>query len=294
MFKTYLRFSNKEKKYKNILLIFFLLFIGYGWYKNGLSYFFLNKMTFLDSLNPLKFVVASILLSIIIESIKKRKLAITKDEILLGSILGLITPVQFPFWIYIILTSLLIICSKFFLKKENQVLSILIFKGVMILITLLMNIPILNKVEENVPYFYGIIDMIFGRNIGAFGTTNIFLTILFYLGLSTDYYYKKEIPVFIISTFFLIFLIDYCVFSPHLTLSYGINSSLIFASVIFAPAFYISPVEKKQAFLYGICIGTTSYLLLRFLKITEGIYLSILLNVFIFKAMEYILYAKKV
>ena len=89
-----MHFKNEVKKYEWMVLLFFLLFFGYGCYKNGLSYVFLGKMTFVEVLKPLMFLLVSIILSLLFSLLEKRK--ITCESFIRGLLFVLLLPPTFP------------------------------------------------------------------------------------------------------------------------------------------------------------------------------------------------------
>ena len=82
--KTYLHYKDKSAFYEKGVFVFLILFTLFGWYKNGLTYVFMDKMPFLSSLKnfilPLISLGEGIIISLLMK--KENKLSLINNSLL--------------------------------------------------------------------------------------------------------------------------------------------------------------------------------------------------------------------
>ncbi len=272
MKKKYLTYPRNSKKFYSVLVFFFLLFFSYGIYKNGLVYFF-NKEVQISSIYPFfLFFFIGIVESFGYAFLRKEK----KDfrVLLRGMCLALLVPPSTPIGLFVVCSLfyfLILFLSSLFLPKIS---TMNLYKIFLILGMFLMNIPLCNVIESYNSYLYGTLDVFFGRGLGGFGTTSIFLLILCYFYLSTDYYYKKEMPIYALSSYAILFFLFFLSTPSSFFLKDFFNPSIFFLSIFFLPQNEVSPVSKKGQVIYSVGVGCLSFLFIHFLGWLEGAFLA--------------------
>lgn len=282
--KTYLHYKDKALFYERGVFVFLILFTLFGWYKNGLTYVFMDKMTFLSSLKvlilPLISLGEGVLISLLTK--KENKLSLINSSLLFTLLFppafslkwGLLFLSIFNFWQFI--------CKMKNIKLEN----VLLFKTLLIIFCLIENIGLQNEMEKLYSYSYQTLDILLGISVGSFGITSIILSLFLYLFLSTDFYYKKDIPITIIISYLISSLLYSIVKTPVWQSDFLLNSSLIFAAIYFSRSNFITPVTRKGKMICGIFIGVISFILNLF-GFREGVFI-----VFSIVMLGYLFYQK--
>ena len=291
-----MHFKETNQKTLQGIYIILILMLCYGLYKNGISYVFIGKENFWDVLRLLLYPILAVSFHIITNLFQKKNLFLNLYK---GLFLGLLVPPTFPVWIFILLliiySFIQIIHLKLPISKE------LFFKILLILASLIFSISYENQIESSTPYLYGTIDLFLGRSVGNFGTTCILLLLMLYIVLSTDFYYKKELPIYAICGFFLPAFF-YGIIDPNYEFLRGIlNSHFWVTIIVFLPINEYSPVLKKGKIGYGLLMGFASFFLIEILKLIDGPYFILTIMQFLFVLSrklwfqkETIVYAKKV
>lgn len=272
-----MHYEENTKKREILLIFMFLIMICYGIYKNGLTYYFLGKLSFIEALKPVLFPLLGIFISIAIKSIKEKKIAFSRKDILLGIFYGLVMPTEFPIIIYCLFVTVFTILKELLKMKFFMISWLALYKVIEMILSCTLNIGLENKIEASIPYLYGILDTFFGRNVGAFGTTNIFLILIIYGILCTSFYYKKELPITSIVSYLILFFGYFFFFQNRLELKDALNSTFLFVAITILPINKTTPGEKKEENIYGISFGILSFIFIHVCHIIEGAYLSLLL-----------------
>lgn len=263
-----LHFSEKKKKSVQNLILATLIAMGlYGIYKNGISYVFLGRMDWNQVFSLCLFPIISTITHIGINLFQKKK---AFENICEGVLFGLMVPPLFPIWLFLLLELIYFLCKIIHLRIPISFL--LFFKLLLCLSSLIFQIPYENLIENTTPYLYGILDLFLGRSVGNLGTTSIILLIVLYLFLNLDFYYKKDLPIYALVTFFF-FSFIYSLFHPgYLFIREFLNSHLWFTAIVLLPSNDYSPATKNGRILYGILFGFLSFVFLSFLNIIDGCY----------------------
>lgn len=272
--KTHLQFKKNNSYFIHILIALIPL-IFYGFYKNGILPFFNQRISFLGMLKPLILPSIGAFAGIVSNYISKRK---DKQNCYLypyyGIILGMILPIQVNTLLAAILIITLLCLFRYFQVKKISPLffTIIVF---FLLFELFMKVPYQNLWEMEESLKYSMIDIFWGRNIGGVSTTSIFLCLLGLIYLSFDYYYKKEIAIYILVSFIVTStLFEFIIPSGDLIQAI-LNSSVFFASVFVASEIKHSPYMEKSKIMYGILIGILGFICVRFISKEMGIYISV-------------------
>ena len=291
-----MHYQKRNQKALQAINFIFLLMIIYGVYKNAISYILIGKEEYYEAIRLLFFPLLGVISQILTNLVQKRNLF---SKIYEGLFLGLIVPPRFPIWLFLILVILYSNIKCIHLKLPIS--RVLFFKILLCLSSILLSISYENQIENTTPYLYGTLDLFLGRGVGNFGTTSILLLILLYIILNTDFYYKKELPIYMICGFFLPSLF-YGIINPnYLFLREVLNSHLWVTAILFLPANEYSPVTKKGKIIFGFAVGVLSFLLVEIENILDGSYYALaigqILLLFtrkIWLEKKTIVYAKKV
>lgn len=288
MKKSYVHYKDRLEIYKNITFVFLILFLGFGIYKNGLTYYFMGRLSFKDATSIIVFPIISILECGVIERIFTKKN--TKNSLIIGLLCSLMVPPLFPVLSFMILTGCFYILY-FLLKDHFKTLCFLaIYKGILMLYTFIFSVPLENFIENVNSYFYGTIDSLFGYGIGGFGTTNIFLILLLFLILCSYFYYKKELPIISMVTYSILFFICLLLRPDQFILQSFFDSSFFFCTVLLLPITTSSPVIRRVKILYAVFFGVLSFFLIHFFHIKEGAYLSLIFVNFLWSIVHKLVY----
>ncbi len=265
-----------KKSYKNIVwetIILLIPFILYGIYKNGILIY--NKDLINEGLifKNIYITLISIVIKIIYDLIKYKKIIINYDLVYL-ILISMIIPYKTNILIYTIVLIISYILSKLIEKyfKCNQVcLIFLIIYLINGLIT--NNYSFNNLLEDKFTYSFSIFDILMGRSIGGISSTSILFSLISYIYLVNTLYYKKDIPLTINITYIILAFIYYLITKEDII----INSELIFSSIFIATLPKFTPYKERNQKIYGICIGILTFILYIIFNNIWVIYLSILI-----------------
>jgi len=264
-----LKKSNSKLIIENICLLIPLII--YGIYKNGYLVYQKGLINFINIFKPLYLVLISVFIKLIIDLIKYKKIKIDYNLIYV-IIIGMIMPYNINILLYSILFTILYILSLLLDKylKLNKICYIYL---IIILIHFLFNeFTYLNPLEQNYNFSFEFLDYLFGRNIGGISTTSIFFSLIVFIYLINNYYYKKDIP-FIINITYILLAFMYFLITNNST--YLLNSELIFASIFVAPLPIYSPYKINHQIIYAIFIAILTFIISIIFDSIISIYIAI-------------------
>ena len=101
---------------------------------------------------------------------------------------------------------------------------------------------------------YTLYNSFFGKTIGGFGTTNIFLICVSYIYLSTRIHYKKEIPLYSLITYIITGIIYLLITKSNISniTNEIITTNILFAFVYIATIPHYSTATKEGTIIYSI------------------------------------------
>ncbi len=240
----------KEKINLNVIyLICLLLLTFYGFYKNGLNYYFDNQITFLEALKPLEISLSGLFVGLIVDMLIYHKLA---NNYLLGFLIS----VSLPYQISVIISTIIIGIILFIFSKFKITFSPIYL--IIIILIFIVNNNYANIIENNNQIFYKTIDIFLGKNIGGVAITNILLLIISLIFLCTSFYYKKEIALITLVTYLGLTFFGSIINDDANLFINLLNSSVFYNSIFLIPFNNYSPINKKNQIFYalfsGICI----------------------------------------
>lgn len=262
-----------------LLLICFVLF---GWFKNGLypvlEGFYSIKHLFLITLYPFLGFSIGLLFDILF---KNKNMFSNRFYGLLFSIL---IPISSPLWIFIIFLIIFLSLNVFLLQKKDSDFHFVVFaKLILVFVLFLLNqYCYANTLEMSHQYVYSYLDTLLGFNESGMFTSFTIGSIISYILLCFDHFYKKEIPIYTYSFYILsLFIYSFWKRDMLFLLNHLFLSSILFGIVFLVPLSCFSPYTPKRKILYGVMIGILILPFSLFTNFHEGIYIAIILANFI-------------
>lgn len=319
-FKTklgpFIQTNNKTKKIMINLLIALLPIIIFSYYKNGFIPYYEREITLLESFRPLLMILVGSLTSLMTESIylliKYKKEAFkeiaTSYTFLPGLFLSLIISINTPIYL-IILGAFIASLTKILFGGFGKNMFNPALTGAIVLLLFFssMNGGYLNKYEvdtlskatplsniatsdniysyDNLVKPYGNLgNFAIGFIPGSMAETSSILIILAFVYLTYKKVIKWKIPVFYVTTVFLMTYIIglYNGIGIWYPLFHILSGGLLFGAVFMATDPITTPITSNGQITFGILLGILTVLIRFFLPYPEGVCISILImNAFV-------------
>lgn len=270
MNRVYYHVKGNYQRIIKIIVSILFIYALYGFYKNGIHLYYLNKVSLLTMFKPLAFIGISLLVTLVFKQLKHE--AFWSYRLLANLLIALIIQPSTNIFIYLFLIGLVNVISLY-LSKVNYI-PVFMILNIIILMILGKN-TYLNTYEEGVELSYSFLDYLIGKGYGGIGNTLLFLSIIALIILSLNIEYKKQIPIYGLVTYYILAII-YVFIMGNASQSILLNNNLLFAFIFIAPLSIYSPYSKGGCYLYGIILGLLTFLL-GFIDRNLGIYLSILI-----------------
>lgn len=277
--------TSLKKLILNYLIALVPLFI-YGYYKNYLLVYNRKLISFNNLFRPLLILIGSILIFALVEIIftliKKEKVTLEKFlsfSLIYTLIIILLLPYNFNTFIYFIVLTMMLIIQKLISLKKIP-LNLVAVTTLLLLFSFkyIGNYSYANIYETTKNISYNLFNSFFGRTIGSYGTTNIFLILIGYLFLLTNPLFKKEIPITTIISFIIIGLIfSLTKIFPFMNLvSYLVESNFIFGTIYILPLSFYSPYTMEGNIIFAIIAGILSFIFMYFISSVIGSIIAII------------------
>jgi len=248
----------KNYKTSNLVIqnIYLLIpLILYGVFKNGYLVYEKGLISFISIFKPIYLVLIGLIIKISIDLIRYKKIKLDYNFIYV-ILVGMIMPYNINILIYFISFIILYILTLFLEKylKFNKVCFIYL---IIVLINFIFNdFTFKSILEENYSYSFSFLDLLMGRSIGGIASTSVLFSLMGYIVLINNFYYKKDIP-FVINITYLILAIIYFVITSNS--AFLLNGDLIFASIFISSLPEFSPYKNTNQILYSVLIGIISF-----------------------------------
>ena len=265
--------SKKDIYYYYKFLFFSLLpLVVYGIIKNGLLVHNETNSS-LIIYKPLIFFGINFILGMLLDLIIFKEKKINKYLVYL-TILYMISSINTPIWLYLIGDILLIILLSFDKQFFNKIALV---TSLIYLVNMILGINEYgNIIEQSGKYVFSFIDMIFIRQVGGVSTSNLLLVIGLLIVLLYNVFYKRNIALFGIIFYIIVFL-GFAIFnSPNFYLKCLINSTALFEIIVIATLNEYSPCTPRSEIAYGILLGIIGSFLGKYISIYIGIPIAIL------------------
>ncbi len=271
----------KKRNVKNLVslnLILLVPFLIYGLYKNGYLIYMKGLISGYMLFKPLYLTLISFVIKGVVDLFIYKKVKIDYNLVYL-TLVSLIMPYNINLLIYGI-TLFITYILTLFLSKHFKFNRVCFMYLILILVSFLFNdLSFLNPMEAKYTFSFSAIDILMGRSVGGISSTSIILSLLVFSYYTFNFYYKKDIPLFINLTYLLLTFIYFLFTKDN---NFMINSEVIFGSVFVATLPMFSPGKRIFQILYGILIGLLTFALL----FITGKIISIYLAIFITSLLE--------
>lgn len=276
--RPFLHFNSENDYYYHLGMIL-ILFILYGFYKNGILPFLNQDATIFQMLRPLLLPIMGFGVGIFVDYLiwwQSNEKIIWTSSPYYGTLITMTLPMKSNMIIVGILLFALLFLFRKLEKNKWNINGLIVTKCLFVLLfTFLAKVSFQNNTESTNTIVYSILDIFFGRNVGGVAITSIFLSLISYAYLWFYYYYKKSIPIYLLGTFVVVSLIFELILPTGNLLLFLLNPSLIFASIFFATEIKSSPYTKTGYQIYGIVSGLLAFVFIKFLHTIEGVYLAL-------------------
>ncbi len=271
MSNNYIKKKNSTNKIILIYMLSIIPLVLYGTYKNGYLLYNSNYISFIEIFKPLLITTIPILICLILNYIKYKKIKIEIDNLPWIAI-SLFMPININLLIYICSITGFIILNNFYFKNINLAIKYKIFIIIFMLIT--SSYSYLNIAETTNKYAYDILDLIIGRSVGGVSSTSLILGMGSYLILFISGYYKKNIIIISLGLYSLLILI----FSYFIDVNFT-NIAGIFIAIVYLGSFNkFTPITTKMQIIYSCTLGILTFTLSIFLSYYIGVFLAILIT----------------
>lgn len=271
---VYLKSKNNENK---ILLKYILLlipFLIYGFYKNGILLYKGEYVNIFYMFKPLILTIISILISYLFTKYKKEDFI--SYRLYLNILSSLIALPNTNIFIYLIILFLVNILYTF--KKVNiSLITVLL----LIIVSMIFSKHLfLNVYEESVNHSYSITNYLFGNGSGGISNTLFIYSILIFIYLICDFFYKKHIVLTSLTVYYILLALSFVILKKF-DYNIALNNNLIFAFIFLNTISIFTPYTKGGCYLYGFILGLFSFIF-SFIDINLGVYLVSLILSLVF------------
>ncbi len=273
----------KKSNVKNLVklnIILLIPFLIYGLYKNGYLIYMKGLISGYMVFKPLYLTLISLIIKVVVDLFIYKKVKIDYNLVYL-ILVSLIMPYNINLIVYSI-TLLITYLLTLFLSKHFKFNNVCFMYLILILVNYLFNgLSFLNPMEAKYTFSFSSLDILMGRSVGGISSTSIILSLLVFSYYTFNFYYKKDIPLFINLTYLILTFIYFLITKDN---NFIINSEVIFGSIFISTLPMFSPGKRILQILYAILIGLLTFILIFITGKIISIYLatfavSLLINV---------------
>lgn len=268
MNKVFLHSKNSNKKEIVYYFVILLIFLLFGFYKNGLLLYKRDYISFIKMYNPLLLYGISLIVTFIYSKIYKEN--ILSNRLVYNILISLVVPYNVNLIAYVVI----LVIINFIYHYLNVNLTSLFMVIYIIMAILFRQYSFLNIFESSNELQYGFIDFLLGKGIGGISNTFLILSIGSFILFLCRMIYKRQIPIVAFCTYYILMTINtFIVGSANIELL--LSNNLVFAFIFIAPISKNSPYTKGGCYIFGLLLGLLSFALSYF-DLTLGVYVSIL------------------
>ncbi len=282
---------HKESKVslsQKYFLLFFLL-IAFGIYKNGLLPLVLGYQTLWQTIMVFLFPIISYGIGAFFDFYFKSNDAFSYRLISLG--FCLMIPFQVNILVYtIILTLSLFLYRLLRIKKPFGSFNTLALGRIFLVLACFMfGYGYENGLEQSGLYHYSFWDTLIGHQVGGLYCSSPLLLFISYLVLASDYYYKKDIPIYGYATYLLtLFIYSLTQGNMSFLLTNMFSSPVLFGLIFLSSFSLTSPYLPKERVIYGLLLGVSILPFSLVISQYDGIYFAIVLASIIVSLIHYL------
>lgn len=267
--KVFFHSNNTIESINKRYILVFLPLILFGFYKNGYIVYSKGYTNIFGLFKPLLIPIIGFVIGYLVTFILN-KIKFKKSENILNNyivpiqtmIIGMLMPIRINIFIFIIVLLILTIIYLLIFQNKKYSINFIAFSTlIIILISMLVlnvkeiNLLYLNAYESAVKLDHSIYRLFFGFNNSGISVTNVILVLIAYGCMNFCLSYKKEIPIYLLFGFLIVFGINLILganFSEILRKI--VNSSFIFIITFVATDQKSSPYNNLGMIFYSVLI----------------------------------------
>ena len=268
MNNVYLRSKEDLKVIMLKIILALCPLLIYGFYKNGIKLFIndyvgvygLFKPLMLDLLGLCIGIIVNIIYEVMInKKMKIKEAAFSSFHPLYGLLIASILSINTRLWIFIIITFICLMISKF-IKKYNINIMALTSLLIIFINKYIYGFTFLNIYERNNTLHLDTLDYLIGRGSGGINTTCTLLLIISLLILFSIKAYKKEIPIYS-GIIYSVCIIGYCIINNQIgeILDNIFANGILFSFIFIGTDSISSSYTKTGKIIYSMLIGISTF-----------------------------------
>lgn len=273
MSRVYLHSKNKINTLNKLMVNILVIYICYGFYKNGISLYANDYVNILGLFKPLLFVLISIVISF---SFKKKDNDYWGFRFLQNLLIAVIVPYNTNVIIYLIIVTILNFLLNYI--KINIVPIFMVIVSALLFI--LKKYSFLNVYETLVDHNFSFFDFLLGKGYGGISNTLLMLSVISFVVLLFNINYKKQIPIVAFCIYYILAMITVFI-TGVLDQNLLINNNVIFAFVFISNISIFTPYTKGGCYIYGALLGILTFITY-FIDVNVGVYIVIMILSFIY------------
>lgn len=284
----------KQHSYLFSMILSCVPLIGYGIYKNGFLPFWKLDAPLLNIFTPILFISIGFLIGGLVDyfhCLRKKEKVKWNNTPLYGLLISMAMPIQMNLIIYaiILFLGLFLFCYLEEKSKKIKISPLLFTQMILMIIIFSFKIPYENISEQTQIHIYTTLDLFFGRNIGGLASTSIFWMMIVFIFFWFNDYYKKEIPIILLTTYAICALFSELIIPTGNVVKQLLNPTVFFSSLYFASDISYSPYTLYGKWVYAIALGIIGFFTVRFFR-SEGIYFSVALLSLLVPILDFVSY----
>lgn len=269
MNNVYLRSDYSIKKISTYIILSLIPLILAGFYKNGIKLYINDFVNIYGLFKPLLITVSGFIIGIIVNIIFENIIKKNKDKLsdkifssfhpVYGIIVGSIISINTNIFLYIIVTFILFMISKFI---KNSKINIMAFTSLIIIfiINITSSFTFLNIYEMTKTFNLSSFDYLIGKGSGGINTTYGLLLLVSLVILDSKNYYKKTIPLFSALTF-TVLICGYGIYKNEIELIFNniFSNGILFCFIYIATDPLSSSYTMYGKLIYSLLLGVFTF-----------------------------------
>ncbi|MDD2409242.1 MAG: RnfABCDGE type electron transport complex subunit D [Bacilli bacterium] len=270
MNNIYLRSDYSIKKISKYIILSLIPLILAGFYKNGIKLYANDLVNIYGLFKPLLITISGFLTGIIVNLIYENLIKKNKDKLsnkifssfhpIYGIIVGSIISINTNIFLYIIVTFIIFMISKFI---KNTKINLMAFTSLIIIfiMNIISSFTFLNIYEATKTFNLSSFDYLIGRGSGGINTTFGLLLLISLVILGSKNYYKKMIPLFSALTF-MILICGYGIYKNEIELIFNniFSNGILFCFIYIATDPISSSYTMYGNLIYSLLLGILTFI----------------------------------
>ncbi len=270
MNNVYLRSDYSIKKISYFIILSLIPLIIAGFYKNGIRLYQNDLVGLFGLFKPLLITLLGFLIGIIVNLCYESIIKKNKDKIsnkifssfhpVYGLIVASIISINTNIYLFIIITFILFLLSKFIKKTKINIIALTALVLIFI-INLISSFTFLNIYEATKTFELSPLDYLIGKGSGGINTTYGLLLLISLIILGSKNYYKKMIPLFSTLTF-TILIFGYAIYQNEIDLIFNniFSNGILFSFIYVATDPLSSSYTMYGKLIYSLLLGVFTFI----------------------------------